>query len=420
LPHLLQLDRRSVLKGLLCLTSAALAGGVSYRALAENAPGTQLASRREGEMDIHHIDTGRGNCTLIVAPDGTTIMIDAGASNAPIETSSEARPNGSMRPGQWQARYASRCTDRTALDYMVVTHLHPDHLGDVSEQNPLSKDQAFRLTGVSDVDMLMPITTLIDRSFPDYGAAHPPTAAFSENYLGYLKSRVNAGRIVQRANVGSDRQIQLRNPERYPTFGSRILAANGTVWSGRSKTVQQLIPSKLPGGMQPNENIDSIALRLSYGHFSYYTGGDLTSDTYDGRYPWMDVETPTVQTAGRTEVATADHHGYFDACGPAFVRNLDAQVYIVQAWDIGHPGSTQMQRLLGAWPDKVTHDVFATSLTPANQLMNRRFAPQLKSLRGNIVVRVAQSGDSYHVFVTDSSDEHGIITGAFGPYYCRT
>jgi beta-lactamase superfamily II metal-dependent hydrolase len=371
-------------------------------------------------MDIHHIDTGRGNCTLIVAPDGTTIMIDAGASNAPIETSSEARPNSTMRPGQWQARYASRCTNSNALDYMVVTHLHPDHLGDVSEKNPLSKDLAFRLTGVSDVDLLMPITTLIDRSFPDYGAAHPPAAAFSENYLGYLKSRVNAGRTVQRAHVGSDRQIQLRNPERYPTFGSRILAANGTVWSGRSKIVQQLMPSKLPDGMQSNENIYSIALRLNYGRFSYYTGGDLISDTYDGRYPWMDVETPTVQTAGRTEVATADHHGYFDACGPAFVRNLDAQVYIVQAWDIGHPGSAQMQRLLGAWPDKVTHDVFATSLTPANQLMNRRFAPQLKSLRGNIVVRVAPGGDNYRVFVTDSSDEQGTITGAFGPYYCRT
>jgi beta-lactamase superfamily II metal-dependent hydrolase len=411
----LQFDRRYLLKGALCLAGAMLSGEQSYASLAE--AGDTLASRREGEMDIHHIDTGRGNCTLIVAPDGTTIMIDAGAGTGSPQAISAAHPDESRRPGEWQARYALRHAGTSSLDYLVVTHLHPDHFGDVNDRTPLAKDGAFRLTGVSDVDALMPIGTVIDRAYPDYGETSPPSTPFFENYLNYLKSRAKAGRVVQKACVGSDQQLSLRNSAQYPSFKTRILAANGTVWSGRSDEVKRIVPAK--PDVQPNENIYSIALRLSYGRFSYYTGGDLASDTYDGRYSWMDTETPVARVAGRTEVATANHHGYFDACNAEFVRNLDAQVYIIQSWDVGHPGAAQMQRMLGAWQNKATRDVFATNLHPANQLMNRRFAPQLKSQQGHIVVRVAPGGDSYRIFVLDSSDERNLVKGSFGPYLSR-
>ena len=32
----------------------------------------------EGEMDIHHINTGRGEAVFCIFPDGTTMLIDAG------------------------------------------------------------------------------------------------------------------------------------------------------------------------------------------------------------------------------------------------------------------------------------------------------------------------------------------------------
>jgi hypothetical protein len=34
--------------------------------------------------------------------------------------------------------------------------------------------------------------------------------------------------------------------------------------------------------------------------------------------------------------------------------------------------------------------------------MNRRFAPQLKSRRGHVVVRVAKGGASYRILIVDS------------------
>ena len=33
---------------------------------------------KEGEMEIHHIYTGRGECVFCIFPDGTNLLIDAG------------------------------------------------------------------------------------------------------------------------------------------------------------------------------------------------------------------------------------------------------------------------------------------------------------------------------------------------------
>ena len=40
--------------------------------------GQRLPKWREGQMEIHHINTGRGVCTFCIFPDGTTMLIDAG------------------------------------------------------------------------------------------------------------------------------------------------------------------------------------------------------------------------------------------------------------------------------------------------------------------------------------------------------
>jgi hypothetical protein len=159
----------------------------------------------------------------------------------------------------------------------------------------------------------------------------------------------------------------------------------------------------------PEENHMSIAMVLGFGPFRYFEGGDLVADTHDGAFPWLDVETPIVNAAGRVDVASADHHGYFDACGPGFTRALDADVYVIQAWHATHPAIGSLQRLLNAWKGRPTRDVFITRLDPASRAVNGRFLPQVKSTEGHVVVRVNRDG-SYRVFVTDSRDEADRIT----------
>lgn len=389
---------------------------------AVDPPKVGFAPWSPGVLDIHHIDSGRGNATFILAPDGTTILIDCGASNDGPEVSAPARPDGSRRPGEWVAAYAlrhARAAGRDALDYLLVTHIHPDHVGDVSAT---ASNGGYQLTGVSDFDRLMPAKVVIDRGYPNYDLLPPLRAPFAANYLAWLDARQRAGRVVAKLDVGADSQIRLRSSPGYTNFSVRALAGNGRIWNGMGAGSHSLFPdiAGLPVADRPGENMLSLALRLSYGHFSYFTGGDLTSDTRDGRFPWMDVESPVARLAGRVEVAVANHHGYFDACGPDFVRLLDAQAYVIPAWHVSQPGQAQIQRLLGAWPGVVRHDVFATEILPGNRQLNERFASQLRSTRGHVVIRVAPGGDSYSIYVLDSTHEVGAVTLECGPYICRT
>ena len=370
---------------------------------------------REGNFDIHHIDTGRGNSTFLIFPDGTTMLIDAGAvTSAPEGTLNPARPSGSKRPGEWIADYILAHIPRTStdrphlehLDYFLATHLHGDHID-----------------GFSDVAAAVTIDCVIDRAFPNYAPNQQPPATAAA-YLDLLRARVRNGQRVEAVQVGSATQIApLRASASASTFGARILSANGNVWNPHTKSVDQHL-ADLPAATNAHgyENNFSIATRFDYGAFSYFTGGDLNCDTFDGRIPALDTESPVARACGRVNVAVADHHGYFDACGPEFVKALDAQTYIIPSWDIGHPGSAQMQRMEGAWDSngsKATHDVFALELLPQNALINRRFSGQLKSQHGHVVVRVAPGGGSYQIYSLDSTKQSSNITGVFGPYTCR-
>ena len=388
----------------------------SFARDADTSLGAPLAPRRPGELDIHHIDTGRGNSTLVIGPDGTSLLIDAGASPGVSDLVAPARPDDSLRPGQWIARYVQNYA--LAVDMLVATHIHPDHVGDVTAQSPLAPNGSYRLTGITDVAAQIPVKRIIDRGFPDYGDRPPPQADFARNYLAYLQWRRSQDQAVEAFDVGSDTQIALNTPQAFPAFKIRNLIASGRIWTGQGHGTRDLFAAR-PKDAVVDENLCSAALRLSYGAFSYFAGGDLTCDTFDGQAPWRDVETPAAELAGRTEVASADHHGYFDACGPAFVRGLDAQVYVVQAWHATHPGQAQLQRLLGAWADKTRADVFLTENLAANRALNARFLPKVRGLQGHVVVRVEPGGGRYRVFVLDSTQAAAPVTAVFGPYTSR-
>jgi hypothetical protein len=67
------------------LSSLALAAFESLPAkvLCAAAPVSMaLPAWRPGVLEIHHIGTNRGNSALLILPDGTTMMVDAGANNS--------------------------------------------------------------------------------------------------------------------------------------------------------------------------------------------------------------------------------------------------------------------------------------------------------------------------------------------------
>jgi len=147
-----------------------LGGGLrAFPVRASTAVADALPPWTPGTLDIHHIDTGVGNATFILAPDGTTILIDCGATRGGPPASAEIRPDDSRSAGQWVARYAqrhARAAGRSTLDYIVATHVHPDHVGSPLPGDPAGPDGVV-LTGLSEVDALMPAEVVIDRGFPE-------------------------------------------------------------------------------------------------------------------------------------------------------------------------------------------------------------------------------------------------------------
>ena len=198
---------------------AAGAGSLLWTPWAAKADETQkIASRMEpwskGLLDVHHISTGRGNSVLAICPDGTSIMIDAGAAGGATDAMGPARPDDSRRPSEWIARYAQRqlaATPRQELDYFVLTHLHDDHMGAVTPTSPLAKNGAYRLTGVTDVAEAVPIRCLLDRGYPDYRYPAPFTDEAALNYIRFARYAKERGVSVERFKAGSRDQIVLQH-----------------------------------------------------------------------------------------------------------------------------------------------------------------------------------------------------------------
>src|SRR6056297_3007026 len=70
----------------------------------------QLPLWEEGMLDIHHINTGRGDAAFMIFPDGTTLLLDAGdmSETHPRTTSrrnAELVPNRSKSAPEWIVDY---------------------------------------------------------------------------------------------------------------------------------------------------------------------------------------------------------------------------------------------------------------------------------------------------------------------------
>jgi len=417
-------ERRAFLKaaagmltaGLLSTDAAAL---WKSGAIGDTVPG--LPPWQPGVLEIHHLDTGRGNCSVVIGPDGTSMMIDAGDAHSAERTMAPARPSASRRAGEWIARYVQRQLDRTGssgLDVAFMTHLHGDHVGEVVADSPRSA-HGYRLTGIADVaETILPIA-MIDRGWPDYRYPAAPTDPSALNYIALAKSAAQRGTKMQQATAGSTQQLALRhNAALYPGFRARVLSVNGEVWTGSGNEASALFPplDGLEAAAMPTENMCSASMLIEYGAFRYYSGGDLTCDTDYGRFPWHDIESAVAHAAGPVSVATANHHGYFDACGPTAVRALQPRVWIVPTWHVSHPAMSVLANLFSKELYPGDRSVFATGVTAEAMLTNERFSRNLASSDGHVVVRVPAGGHEFSVHVINAEDEAGAMVKSFGPF----
>ncbi|GAB4000305.1 hypothetical protein GCM10028807_52880 [Spirosoma daeguense] len=403
------------------------------RSVCAQKTGERLPVWTTGTLDIHHINTGRGNATFLILPDGTTLLIDAGALDPTDKRTQSARntsavPNDNKQPGEWIARYINKMMTMSQLqpklDYAQLTHFHDDHMGTPSSISRKAEKGDFVLAGITEVAAYLPIDKIIDRGWPDYTYPAPQTDIAMTNYKTFVDwQSKNKGTVFERSKPGRNDQIVLkRNPTKFAnTFEIRNIIANGELWTGTGTATQKLFPelTSLKSNQLPSENMCSIGIRLRYGMFDYFSGGDMPGVLRFGAPHWNDVETPVSKVVGPVDVHILDHHGNRDSQNDNLLAALRPRVLVIPVWSSDHPGHDVLDRIYSQAIYPGERDVFATDMLEANKLVIGELLNRLKSDKGHVVVRVIPGGATYQVITLDDSNENFTVKGVFGPYQSR-
>lgn len=386
-----------------------------------------------GYFDIHHINTGRGNSTFFIFPDGTTLLLDAGdlnpspflRKNAPLKVA-PARPNASRTAGEWIAEYVRQTMPAgqpPRLDYLLVSHFHGDHYGDLTERAKPTTGQDYQRTGITDVGDRLSVGTIIDRGYPAYDFPtnlrqfYGGDGSTFLNYVAFVEAKAKQGSTAEVLRAGSDQQIVLRQkPADFPAFRVRAVKVNGTIWTGTGDQTrtQFTADSVLDRQGKFNENPLCMALLFSYGPFDYFTGADNTGLRGFGLPHWFDTETPMAKAVGSVDAMTLNHHGNRDATNDTFLQTLNPRVAIQQNWCSDQPGQEVMHRL-GSTGQK--RDVFALHLLPETlAYLGPWLRNSYRSTEGHVLIRVLPGGQQFWVGTLDDTRPELRIVRWLGPY----
>ncbi len=385
---------------------------------------------QEGYFDIHHINTGSGNATFFIFPDGTTFLFDAGDTQRNQDPKNPLKiapqfPSDTVTAGQCITQYIKAILPKIQyLDYAVVSHFHGDHFGTINSSSKLSKNDHYKLSGITEVNEYLPIHNLFDRNYPTYNIPadvlkNSYDTVSIRNYFNFINYQVKCGKLnAASLTVGTTTQlVPILNQKKYPEFKIRTIAANGNIWSGNGETAISIIPPKIDK-KDYNENPLSIGLKISYGSFDYFTGGDLTGLQGFGLPNWFDIETPLSKVIGKVDALSLNHHGVRDATNEAFLKATDPQVIVQQSWSSNHPGEEVLHRIISPYFGIKKRAIFATYVHRETiATYGKWLSDNYKNTEGNIIIRVNPDGKEFMVYVIDDRKNPLTLINSFGPYF---
>lgn len=384
--------------------------------------GKVLPDWEEGYLDIHAINTGRGESALLIFPDGTTMLVDAAGSlilpSDPIPPPPQ-KPNSNVASGLAISNYVKHFIKSASnkLNYVMASHFHGDHMGEYGTNLPLDPTQNFRMGGMSEVGVKVPVDKIIDRGYPDYdfptNMRNNSTVANYTKFVDWAKTAENVK--VEQFDVGKNDQIVMtENPSKYSNFEIRNICSNGVVWKGTGTETINTLPSasEINESGSSSENIFSLGFVLSYGKFNYFSAGDLQ---YNGRstHAWKDIEEPVSKVVPKVDVMKANHHGTANCNGTAILNSLSPRAVIIHNWRDIQPNPETISRM---FKENNNCQIFSTNMTAANKQRLGNDFNRLKSTQGHVVVRVSPGGDEYYIYVLDDSNQDYKVTRVFGPY----
>ncbi|GHT09882.1 hypothetical protein FACS1894170_01170 [Planctomycetales bacterium] len=368
-----------------------------------------LADWQEGWLDIHHIATGMGNAAYIICPDGTTMLIDAGELDRSGISRMPPVPNDSKTAGQWIADYIRRFSksfqQAPMLDYVLLTHFHNDHIGSKRPGTPQAN--GYALSGISMVAEHVGIKKIVDRGYPNYefpsrAAVVGSNSSYFNEYLNFVEYQRQARKTTVECFVpGSNAQFVLNNNPSKHAFNVQNIHVNGKIWTGEGTNTETIFTE----ADKPDENRCSTSLKLTYGGFKYYSGGDTPGA------PGRDVETSISERVGQVDAMIMNHHAQTDTTNVHFLGKLRPQVMVIPTWDLWHPHPVTMSRMVDKtiYPDD--RQIFTTGMYQGIRDNLGEAVKNINSFWGHVVIRAYEDGKTFQVFVLDA--KHGTFAAQY-------
>jgi beta-lactamase superfamily II metal-dependent hydrolase len=309
-------------------------------------------------LRMYFVDVEGGQSTLIVAPNGQSMLIDAGW------------PGFAGRDAK-RIMEAAKAAGLSQIDYVLVTHYHDDHVGGVP--------QLLEQVKVG--------------TFLDHGPNREDSDDTRGNYVAYEKAVAQAK--AKRRTVKPGDRFSLGEVE------IEVLAADGQLLreplpgAGESNA---FCASQPPAEEDPSENSRSAGVVLQYGKLRILDLGDLTKKKE------LELACPK-NLVGSVDLFVVTHHASSASNPQALVHALHPRVAIMDngphkganpdAWEVVQqaPGLADLWQLHSALDAGKEHNVSADRI--ANLEENCQGKPLLVSAESDGTITVTNPRNQF-------------------------
>ena len=327
-----------------------------------------VADETNHRLDIYFIDVEGGAATLLVTPEGESILIDSGY------------PDNGYRDRD-RILKVLRDAGRQQLDHAVVSHWHLDHFGNHAA---LASE--------------IPIRNFWDRGIPDTLMEDPQ---FPEKAARYRAAAQNRSKTLKVGNTLPLKSGQTPLSVKVATASREVLPNTGAP--------NPHAAAHKPQEDDPSDNAASLSLWLKFGDFSFLCCGDLTWNIE------AKLVTPN-NPLGEIELFMVTHHGLNVSNNPALVWAIDPRVTVTcNGPTKGGAKETQqtlrkVKSLQAAFQLHRNVQLADNEQTPAEFIAN---GGQTEGCQGRLIkASVAPDGKSYTVQVG--------LDGKLHPFNCRS